>query len=335
MTTPTTTADTTTANTESTRPAGKSAALELLHQGVSDLMSSEGWRKALAFRRRFHQYSFLNSTMILAQKPEATLVAGYRAWQQNERQVRKGEKGIAILAPMLVKDRDDPDRKVLVGFRSVKVFDVSQTDGEPIPNPVRPQVLQDTPEDTAKLLGFDLALANYCASCGVTVRRDYQHAEALGYYNAHEKMIGVRQGLPAVQAFKTLVHESAHMLLHDRTKEQIDRARAELEAETTAFLVCHELGVDTSTYSFAYLAHWSGDLEALMQAGERASKAAATLVDAIGEHQAQLICSIPEVAAEPAAPVGRDRAHTRQVFAQPGQPQPQPQQQSRQELARR
>ena len=333
MTTQTSTADTT------TRPAGKSAALELLHQGVSDLMSSDGWRKALAFRRRFHQYSFLNSTLILAQKPEATLVAGYRAWQQNDRQVRKGEKGIAILAPMLVKDEQDPDRKVLVGFRTVKVFDVSQTDGEPIPEPVRPHVLQDTPEDTAKLLGFDLALANYCASQGVTVRWDYQHPEALGYYNAHEKKIGVRQGLPAVQAFKTLVHESAHMLLHDRTKEQIDRARAELEAETTAFLVCHELGVDTSSYSFAYLAHWSADLEALMQAGERASKAAATLVDAIRDHEAQLIRTIPEVEVGPAAPVGRDRAHPRQVCTQPSQPQTHQhhvqQTQSRQELARR
>jgi len=318
MTTPTTTADITNRTTEMS--AGKRAALELLRQGVSDLVSSAGWRKALAFRRRFHRYSFFNSTLILAQMPEATLVAGYRAWQEKDRQVRKGEKGLSILAPILVKDRDDPERKILVGFRAVKVFDVSQTDGEPIPEPERPQELRDTPEDTAKILGFDMALANYCASQGVTVHWDYQHPEARGYFSAASKRIGVRAGLSAVQAFKTLVHESAHMLLHDRTKEQIDRVTAELEAETTAYLVCHELGVDTSSYSFAYLAHWSGDLDALMQAGERASKAATTLIDAI-HHHAQLIQSIPEKQTCPEVSTPRGANTARHVFPDPGRPQ--------------
>ncbi len=311
MTTPTTTADT------HTRHHSKHAALELLQQGVRDLMSSAGWRQALEFRRRFHHYSFFNSTLILAQKPDATLVAGYRTWQQQGRQVRKGEKGLSILAPILVKDHDDPERKILTGFRTVKVFDVSQTDGEPIPEPQRPIQLRDTPEDTAKLLGYDLALAHYCASRGVRVHWDYQHPEALGYYNATHQRIGIRAGLSTVQAFKTLVHESAHMLLHDRTKEPIDRAHAELEAETTAFLVCHQLGIDTSSYSFAYLAHWSDDLDALMRAGERASHAATTLTSAIHTHHDHLIIPVPDAHTDPAAPSGRDRAHPRQPRNQP------------------
>ncbi len=265
------------------RPDSKKAeALEILQRGVADLITSAGWRRALEFRQRFHQYSFFNTSLILAQLPDATLVAGYRTWQKNERQVRKGERGLSILAPLLVTDRDDGTRKVLIGFRWVKVFDISQTDGEPIPQPEPPRQLQDTPQDRACVLAYDVLLEDYCMQQGVTVRRDFEHPHALGVYRPAVREIGVRTGLSVTHAFKTLVHEAAHMLLHTGTDQ---RAFAELEAETAAFLVCHELGIDTSSYSFAYLASWTDTLEDLVAAGDRASRAADTLLSAIRGEQ--------------------------------------------------
>lgn len=261
----------------------KQSALEILQRGVTDILTSDGWRRALEFRQRFHNYSFFNTSLILAQKPCAQLVAGFKTWLNSGRQVRKGEKGIAILAPILRPDADDPERKLLVGFRTVYVFDVSQTDGESIPLPEAPRLLEDTQEDRAKIAGLDFRLSTFCAQHGVTVRWDFEHAQALGVYQPGSNHIGIKRGLGPVQSFKTLCHEVAHMLLHTGADE---RSKAELEAETTAFLVCHALGVDTSTHSFAYLAHWAGDLEALMQAGDRASKAASNIITAL-THQTE------------------------------------------------
>lgn len=253
------------------RTDSKQAALNLLHQGVTDLITSTGWKRALQFRQRFHQYSYLNTLLILAQQPEAQLVAGYRTWQTNKRYVRRGEKGIAILAPLLIKDPDNDDQLNLVGFRTVFVFDITQTDGEPIPQAPSPLLLTDTPENQAKLAGLHFRLAMYCASQGVRVTWDLNHTHALGTYYPTAKHIAIRPDLGHTQAFKTLCHETAHMLLHNG---QEARHSAELEAETTAFLVSNALGIDTSTYSFAYLAGWTDSLENLIQAGDRASKAA-------------------------------------------------------------
>ncbi len=262
-------------NSSTTRQDSKQAALDILHKGVADLMTSEGWRRALEFRSRFHAYSFFNSSLILAQKPHATLVAGYRRWEEAGRHVKKGEKGIAILAPLLRQDPDDPEVRVLVGFKTVYVFDVTQTEGEPIPRHPTPQLLEDTPQDRAKLAGLTYRLSAFCVMRGVSVSFDFEHPQALGVYQPTLKRIAVKPGLTTTQAFKTLSHEAAHMLLHIGSEE---RRSAELEAETTAFLVCHALGVDTSSYSFAYLATWAQSLEDLMQAGDRACKAADTML---------------------------------------------------------
>lgn len=260
--------------------ASKAGALEILRRGVRDLLTSAGWRRALAFRQQFHAYSFFNISLILAQMPDARLVAGYRAWQKNGRQVRRGERGLAILAPLLRRDANDPDRQVLTGFRTVRVFDVSQTDGHPIPLTPRPQPLLDTPNDLQRLRDHDQRLLAWCATEGVTVTFDLRHPHALGVYRPREREIALRPGLSQLQAFKTLVHEVAHHLLHQGPDE---RSTAELEAESTAFLVCHALGIDASSYSFAYLAGWSdGDLEALLAAGDRASKAASSILAALG-----------------------------------------------------
>ena len=262
----------------SAKTDSKQAALDILHKGVSDLMTSDGWKRALDFRRRFHTYSFFNVSLILAQKPDAQLVAGYRTWAASKRFVRKGEKGIAILAPLLRQDPEEPERRTLVGYKTVYVFDVSQTDGQPVPLPESPKLLQDTHEDRVKLAGHKFRLAMLCASHGVSVTWDFQHDTALGVYRPNQKQIAVRADLSHAQGFKTLCHEAAHMLLHTGADE---RSKAELEAETTAYLVCHALGVNTSGYSFAYLAGWAGNLEALIQAGERASKAADTILNTL------------------------------------------------------
>lgn len=269
---------TNTSSATTDRSDSKHAALEILQRGVTDLMTSDGWKRALEFRQRFHNYSYMNTLMILAQRPDATLVAGYRTWQASNRYVRKGEKGIAILAPLLVRNPDDREQLNLIGFKTVYVFDLSQTEGEPIPQRESPRLLADTPDHQAKLAGLHYRLAMLCASKGVRVSWDFQHEHALGVYRPRDKHIAIRPDLSHTQTFKTLCHEAAHMLLHTGVE---DRPSAELEAETTAFLVCHALGIDTSTYSFAYLASWTDTLEDLIAAGDRASKAATQILDTL------------------------------------------------------
>ena len=286
MTTPTTASTSTRSSRSSARrhatsprSSGKDAALELLQRGVADLMTSSGWRRALEFRRRFHTYSFFNMALILSQRPDAQLVAGYRAWQRVGRQVRKGEKGLGILAPMLKRDpdADDPSERVLTGFRLVKVFDVAQTEGEPVPMPDAPRLLEDTPEDLERLAGLEERLVKHCTALGVALRFDLApESRALGFYRPGKPEIVIRSDLGPVQRFKTLVHEAAHWQLHTGLT---DRETAELEAESAAFLVAHTLGVGTSIYSFAYLAGWAPSLDALMQAGDRAAKAADAILD--------------------------------------------------------
>lgn len=249
--------------TEDEQPNPKlQAALTLLHEGVATLTSSEGWQEALKLQRHFHHYSFQNTLLIYFQRPDARLVAGFHTWRKLGRWVKKGEHGITILAPLLRKTEDDEEE--LYGFRTAHVFDVEQTEGEPLPESAKPQVLTaDSPpllttklEALAKDLGLSLEeKANY---------------PAFGSHKRLAKRITLRAGLPPLQRFKTLTHELAHALLHGG-EEQPSREIGELEAESTAFLVCHQLGLDTSSYSFAYLAHWGGgNSQELLKAGQRA-----------------------------------------------------------------
>jgi len=266
------------------------SALERLRTGVTDLMTGIGWRAALEFRARLHTYSFLNSSLILGQRPDATMVAGFRRWQELGRQVNRGEKGIAILAPMLRTDPNDPDKKILTGFRTVYVFDVSQTSGEPIPETPRPRQLEgDGPLVRAATNG----LVHVAQQEGVTVRDDLVHPHALGAYVHASRTIRMRCDLAPVQYLKTLVHEMAHALLHDPSVDQRDLA--ELEAESCAFLVCHQLGLDTSAYSFAYLANWAASLEALLKSGDRACRAATHIHTALEPHVTNAAAPTPRV----------------------------------------
>lgn len=245
----------------------KQAALDRLHQGVTDLMTSHGWQAALKFRSQFHTYSFFNTLLILNQRPDAQLVSGYRKWQELGRQVRKGEKGITILAPMLRKDENDEDKRILIGFKEVKVFDISQTDGEPIPTTPKPVILEG---DTSLITSAITSLEAFCVAQGITFDRCLDHPRALGVYRHSDNSISLKPGLPKLQELKTFVHELAHALLHNPSS---DRTVAELEAESAAYLTLHQLGLDTSDYTFAYLASWANDLGGLIDAGHNASKA--------------------------------------------------------------
>lgn len=178
------------------KPPEKSSAtqraLTLLQQGVTELMSAAGWRAALAMKARFHSYSFQNTCLIFSQRPDATLVAGYKRWFALKRFVKKGEKGIAILAPLLRKDPDDPEQRILVGFKVAYVFDVSQTDGEPIPEMPRPVLLD---ADSALIQGTLQRVMAVAQQEGFSVKHDLSDGSALGCYRPSTRQIALRADL--------------------------------------------------------------------------------------------------------------------------------------------
>ncbi len=229
---------------------------EQLVQAVEALSSGEDWRAMLATAAKFHSYSPSNVLLILRQFPRATRVGGYRTWQRLGRQVRKGERGIAVLAPCTYKAKatdDQPEsdegRRVLRGFRVVHVFDVSQTDGEPLPALAAPLLEGDAP--TALWDG----LAAQVEAAGFSIERG-DCAGANGRTDFLRHVVRVRADVDAAQAAKTMAHELAHVLLDHGTSSC--RGRAEVEAESVAFLVCAGAGMETSSYSFPYVTVWAG-----------------------------------------------------------------------------
>ena len=244
--------------------------LQQLRDGVAALTDSQAWQRYLDVQRRFHQYSWGNCMLISQQRPEATRVAGYRAWQDLGRQVRRGEKAIMIIAPVSYKDRVENDNgestetRSIHGFRAVSVFDVSQTDGEPLPQVAQRLTGGDPTFATRRLqvVAGDLGYK--------TLIEDFE-GSANGDCNFAEHRIRVRSGLAPAQVVKTLAHEIGHALLHnpDRSAERpIGRQLAELEAESVAYVTCQQLGIDSGDYSFGYIAHWAGDGEQAIKAIE-------------------------------------------------------------------
>ena len=256
-------------------------ALERLHAGVAELLDSQVWQDALKFKTRFHTYSFNNALLIYLQRPDATLVAGYRRWQELGRQVKKGETSLAILAPIVCKVADegsDEKERRVVGFRSARVFDVSQTDGDPLPELPSPTVLEADTETIREVLARVEAFAT---SIGLPVCYRELREGVFGSFSVTKRAITVRVNLPPLQTLKTLIHELAHALLHAKPKEGEQRHLCELEAESCAFLVLHELGLDTSRYTFPYLASWTDNPDELLAAGEKAARAASGMVAAL------------------------------------------------------
>lgn len=250
-----------------------------LEEGLKELFESEKYKSYLSTMSKFHNYSFNNTLLIAMQKPEATLVAGYKAWQKNfERHVNKGEKAIRILAPAPYKIKEERDKidpvtgemtfdengmpqkeeveVTIPAFRAVSVFDVSQTDGKPIPELEALELLSTVEgyEDFVNALMF---------VSPVPIGFEDIPGDSKGYFHTEEKRIAIQENMSESQTLKTMVHEVAHSMLHNKEVNQDilapakDRNTKEVEAESVAYTVCQHFGIDTSDYSFGYIAGWS------------------------------------------------------------------------------
>lgn len=241
---------------------------EALERGMSDTLV-----RYLAAQARFHRYSFGNVLMILAQRPDATRVAGFHTWRTFGRTVKRGEKGIAIFAPMRVKRRaetDDDERagETTLRFRVVHVFDVAQTEGEPLPEPAQ------VGGDPGRCLD---RLRTHIASLGIAIDDDVP-AGAEGCSRGGR--IGLKPGLPPAQEFSVACHELAHELLH-HTGERPSKTVRETEAEAVAFIVCESIGLATSTASSDYIRLYAGSAETLAASLERIQRTAASIIAAV------------------------------------------------------
>jgi antirestriction protein ArdC len=274
--------------TEETEMADRDETMRRLEDGVRALTESGEWQRWLDVQRRFHSYSFNNVLLIALQRPDATRVAGFRRWLEMGRHVRKGEKGIAIIAPIVhrtkVVEDDGTERTVSHSperFRIAHVFDVAQTDGD------------ELPESPARRLSGDDATGAYTRlvevahSIGYTVEEDYLSGGTNGLCDFVAHCIRVEVTNDPVQQVKTLAHELAHAMLHDPAGFSGERGLAELEAESVAYVVCDGVGVDSGSYSFGYVAGWAGGgdeaLSALKASGARIARTARTILDAVTE----------------------------------------------------
>lgn len=230
---------------------------DLVERAARELLTSDGWMRWAETRARFHRYSFGNCMMIAAQYPDASHVAGFHTWRDLGRHVRKGERGIRIYAPMSVKDResDDPNAKRTL-FRVVPVFDIAQTDGEPLPEPPSAPV---TGESHVALLP---ALEAYARSLGYTVDVEPLADGVGGYCNATAKRIVTSASVAGNARVRVLIHEIAHAL--GVGYREYGREVAEVIVETVTVIVCKRAGLDTTGASIPYIAGWGEqDLDAI------------------------------------------------------------------------
>jgi antirestriction protein ArdC len=258
------------------------AAHDQLTASVAALASSEAWHRMLTVAAKFHRYSPNNVLLITVQRPDASLVAGYRTWRQLGRHVRRGEKGIAILAPVVTKadpspggETDEPTR-VLRGFRVTHVFDVAQTDGKPLPDTGPTLLAGGSPA------GLWERLTQQVQDAGFTLDRG-DCGQANGYTDHLAKHVRVRADVSPAQACKTLAHELGHVLLHGPDQTPRPRHVAEVEAESVAYVVGAAAGLPTEDYSVPYVAGWAnGDLDVLHDAATRVLATARQIIDRAG-----------------------------------------------------
>jgi antirestriction protein ArdC len=250
-------------------------AAHLLAENVTKLMQGENYKAALKLRKRMSQYSFRNVYLIWLQCPFASYVAGYQQWKALGRQVRKGETSIAISAPITKKREGEEKGYDVLGYKTASVFDISQTDGDSLELPI-PKILEGSSDDIHAAIK---CLENFCS--GQKIALTYEFLErAKGMYSKTKHSIILRNDLPPLQTLKTFIHELAHALMH---REENDRVRVELEAESCAFLVCDALGLDSSQYSFAYLANWADNPRDILPAAEKACRTADGLIKVLTE----------------------------------------------------
>lgn len=265
-----------------------------LDDGVREVMASGDMRSYLALQARFHRYSWSNVLLILAQKPEATRVAGFSTWIDLGRHVNRGEHGITILAPVF-RRRDESQeaetaseedvRPTPVRYRPVHVFDVGQTSGTPLPEPPC-RTLEGESGEARWLLP---RLLDFTREEGLTVDMAAKDCgSANGYYNRQAGIIHVADGLAVDQQAKTLAHEIGHHVLGHEGGHG-DRGAKEVAAEGTAFVICQHYGMDTAAYSFGYVATWAGagqDGEQKVRATLRdIQRAAGKVIDRVEERE--------------------------------------------------
>ena len=251
-----------------------------IDDGVKAVFESERYKECLRYMSKFTNYSAGNCILIMLQKPDASLVAAFGKWKELGRTVNKGEKGIAILAPMTFKTKELREQPVMdnkgqqifnsdgsekkekveveetsIGFRKVYVFDVSQTSGEPVPEFANELNEDIEPEHV------DAVLNAVRSTAGIPVDVENISGGAKGFYSYAEQRIVIKAGLSGAQAVKTAIHECAHALLHDPDKKlptaNTSRSDKEVQAESVAYIVASRYGLDTSEYSFPYIASWS------------------------------------------------------------------------------
>ena len=279
---------------------------DTLEQGIKELFESERFKEYLRTMSKFYNYSFNNTLLIAMQKPEATYVAGYTSWQRNfDRQVMKGEKGIKILAPAPYKAQEEREKidpvtqKPVIGadgktvtetvevlrpaFKVVSVFDVSQTDGKELPD-----IIVDELKGTVE--NYEAFFDALKQESPVPVSFEDIPGGAKGFFSPVESRIAIQEGMSEIQTVKTAIHEIAHAKLHAfkqdeqaAPEDKKDRHTKEVEAESVAYTVCQRYGIETSDYSFGYIAGWSSGKETkeLKSSLDTIRKTAAEMIEGI------------------------------------------------------
>ena len=299
----------------SEKPAEKLKEItDRLEQGIAELFDSERYREYLKVMSKFHNYSFRNTVLIAMQKPDASLLAGFSAWKNNfERNVMRGQKGIKIIAPSPYKIKqemqkiDPHTQKPIIGkdgkpvteekevtipaYKVVSVFDVSQTEGKELPD----IAVDELTGDVDRYKDFFAALEK---TSPVPIAFENIEGGSHGYYHLEDKRIAINEGMSELQTLKTAIHEIAHAKLHDidlnapkdEQQPHVDRRTREVEAESVAYTVCQHYGLDTSDYSFGYVAGWSSgrELSELKSSLETIRSAAAEIINSIDENLAEL-----------------------------------------------
>ena len=299
----------------SEKPADKLKEItDRLEQGIKELFDSDRYKEYLRVMSKFHNYSFNNTLLIAMQKPDASLVAGFSAWKNNfERNVMKGQKGIKIIAPSPYKIKqemqkiDPHTQKPVIGkdgkpvteekevtipaYKVVSVFDVSQTEGKELPD----IAVDELTGDVDRYKDFFAALEK---TSPVPIAFENIEGGSHGYYHLEDKRIAINEGMSELQTLKTAIHEIAHAKLHDidlnapkdEQQPHVDRRTREVEAESVAYTVCQHYGLDTSDYSFGYVAGWSSgrELSELKSSLETIRSAAAEIINSIDENLAEL-----------------------------------------------